>query len=214
MPGSPGQQGPQGHQGYAGTQGDQGNQGLQGSQGGPGVQGNQGFQGAQGFQGHQGHQGFQGTPGTQGPQGFQGAQGLGVQGPQGYQGHQGGPGPQGPQGAQGYPALLNDGAVSYAKLASDLVSRNTVSASDIDWNAGGVFTKTITGATTFTFSNLKLNKVITLVLTGNYTLNLPSYCKKIYGNYKGAVSNYIQFHCTNETGASEEVWYTISQQAT
>ena len=107
-----------------------------------------------------------------------------------------------------------DATVSYAKIATDLTSRVAVSASDIDWSSGGVYTKTITGTTTFTFSNLKLNKVITLVLTGNYTVNLPSYCKKISGTYAGTVANYIQFHCTNSTGASKEVWYTISQQAT
>lgn len=108
----------------------------------------------------------------------------------------------------------SDATVTYAKLANDLTSRNTVAAANIDWNAGGVFTKTITGTTTFTFSNLQLNKVITLVLTGNFAITLPAYCKKISGTYGGTVSNYIQFHCTNATGGSEEVWYTINQQAT
>jgi len=107
----------------------------------------------------------------------------------------------------------SDTSVSYAKIASDLSQRVAVSASDIDWSSGGIYTKTISGATTFTFSNLKLNKTITLVISGNYTITLPAYCKKISGTYDGTVSNYIQFHCTNATGGSEEVWFTISKQS-
>src|SRR6056297_695563 len=45
----------------------------------------------------------------------------------------------------------SDSSVSYAKIATDLTQRNSVSASDVDWNAGGVFTKTLSGAITFTF---------------------------------------------------------------
>lgn len=105
-----------------------------------------------------------------------------------------------------------DASVSYPKLASDLVARSSVAASDIDWNAGGVFTKTMTGDTTFTFSNLRLNKVVTLILTGDFTITLPSYCKRIEGEYSGAVSNYIQFHCVNAASGSEEVWFVISQE--
>lgn len=106
-----------------------------------------------------------------------------------------------------------DNSVTYAKLNTTLTSRQAVAASAIDWSLGGVYTKTLTGTTTFTFSNLQLNKVITLVVSGNYTLNLPAYCKKISGTYAGTTTNYIQFHCTNATGGSEEVWYTISKQA-
>lgn len=107
----------------------------------------------------------------------------------------------------------SNGSVTYAKIASDLTSRQAVSASDINWSAGGVYTKTLTAATTFTFSNLQLNKVITLVASGNFTITLPAYCKRISGEYDGSTTNYIQFHCTNNASGSEEVWYTISKQA-
>jgi len=106
-----------------------------------------------------------------------------------------------------------NGSVTYAKIATDLTSRQAVSASDINWAAGGVFTKTLSAATTFTFSNLQLNKVITLVASGNFTITLPAYCKRISGEYDGSTTNYIQFHCTNNASGSEEVWYTISKQA-
>src|SRR6056297_1219075 len=98
----------------------------------------------------------------------------------------------------------SDSSVSYVKMASDLTQRSAVSTSDIDWSAGGVFTKTLSAATTFTFSNLRQNKVITLVLSGDFTVTLPGYCKVISGEYDGTVSNYIQFHCTNSASGSEE----------
>lgn len=103
--------------------------------------------------------------------------------------------------------------VKHAHLAGELKFRVAVSAADIDWSAGGVFTKTLSGNTTFTFSNLQLNRIITLVVSGNYTLTLPSSCKRISGTYSGSGSNYIQFHCTNAASGSEEVWYVISQEA-
>lgn len=109
--------------------------------------------------------------------------------------------------------MPTDTSVTYGKLAPDLTSRNLVSAADIDWNAGGVFAKTVTGATTFTFSNLRLNKVITLVMTGDYAITLPGYCRKISGTYDGTRLNYLQLHCTSATVGSEEVWFVISQQA-
>lgn len=108
---------------------------------------------------------------------------------------------------------LSDTSVTYAKVANDLKSKQTISALDIDWSTGGIFTKTMTTGSTFTFSNLQLNKTITLVISGNYTFALPIYCKKISGTYDGATTNYIQAHCTNSTTAAEEVWYTISKQA-
>ncbi len=210
--GSVGAQGPQGATGAQGYQGSVGPQGQPGPQGSQGVQGSTGTQGQPGAQGPQGSAGAQGYQGSVGPQGQTGAQGS--QGVQGSTGSQGAQGYQGPQGYQGAAATLGDGSVTYEKLANDLVSRQSVSAANVDWNAGGVFTKSLTTATTFTFSNLKLNKVITLVVSGNYTIMLPAYCKKISGSYDGSTVNYIQFHCTNAASGSEEVWYTISKQAT
>ena len=108
----------------------------------------------------------------------------------------------------------SDASVSYAKIAADLTRKQAVSASDIDWNSGGIFTKAMSANTTFTFSNLKLNKTITIVLSGNYVVTLPTYCKRISGTYDGATTNYIQLHCTDAGSGTEEVWFTISKQAT
>ena len=49
-----------------------------------------------------------------------------------------------------------------------------------------------------------------LVITGNFTLTLPSSVKVISGTYDGTVSNLIQIVATN--GATEQ-WASISQEA-
>lgn len=103
-------------------------------------------------------------------------------------------------------------SVSYAKIAGDLTQRVIVSAANIDWASGGIFTRQMAQPVTFTFSNLKLNKTITLILSGPYVATLPSYCKKLSGTYDYNVFNYVQFHCTNATSGAEEVWFTISKQ--
>jgi len=119
----------------------------------------------------------------------------------------------GPTGPTGPTASLSDDSVTYAKIASDLKSKSTISSSEIDWSDSGVFTKTLSANTTFTFSNLQLNKVITLVLTGDYTITWPSYMDDDHfiggDDYDGTVTNYIQIHCTNATSSSEEVWWTV-----
>ena len=109
-------------------------------------------------------------------------------------------------------ASIKSGSIDYSKVANDLKSSTAISASDIDWSSAGVFTKTLTAATTFTFSNLQVNKVITIVLDGNYTITWPSYMDEnhlISGEYDGTVKNYIQVHCTNATAGSEEVWWAV-----
>lgn len=101
-------------------------------------------------------------------------------------------------------------SVSYEKLAIDLTARLSISASDVDWNAGAIFTKTLTAKTTLTFSNVKLNKVITLCISGAFTLSIPVAAANIQGNYNGKRTNNIQIHCTNATSGSEEYWVVIT----
>lgn len=103
------------------------------------------------------------------------------------------------------------GSVSYYTVGDDLNSRQNVASTNVNWSLGAVFSKTLTSNTALTFSSLQLNKIITLIVTGNYTLGFPSYCKKISGEYDGTVSNYIQLHCTN-ANSPYEVWYTINTE--
>ena len=104
----------------------------------------------------------------------------------------------------------SDNSVSYPKIGDSLVSRQSIAASAIDWATGGIFTKTLTGATTFTFSNVQLNKVITLLVSGAYAFSLPISAAYIQGTANTAKTNKIQIHCTNATPGSEEYWAVIT----
>lgn len=95
---------------------------------------------------------------------------------------------------------------------SSYIDKNAIALSEIDWANGGIFTKTLAADTTFTFANIQLNKVITLILTGDYTITWPENCNKLSGDYDGSVANYIQMHCTGD-GDTLEFWRTISQTA-
>jgi len=110
--------------------------------------------------------------------------------------------------------VANDGSITDAKLHTSLKSRSALSGVSIDWSTASIFTKTLTAATELEFTNLQLNKVITLLISGNYSLLLPDCCKAISGIYSPASLNYISFHCTNATEGSEEVWYSVSQDMT
>jgi len=101
--------------------------------------------------------------------------------------------------------------VGAADLKNELKASAAISASNVDWSAGAIFTKTLTGSTTLTFSNVVLNKTITLLISGNYTLVLPASVKIILGEYDGMTVNYIQFHCVNSS--TPVFWATISQEA-
>ena len=105
--------------------------------------------------------------------------------------------------------IAND-AISYAKLATEFTTAAALSASDVDFSTAQVFTKTLTADDTLTFSNVSTGMVKDLVITGNFTLTLPSSVKVISGTYDGTVSNLIQIVATN--GATEQ-WASISQEA-
>jgi hypothetical protein len=105
---------------------------------------------------------------------------------------------------------LADDGVTYAKLGTEFTTSATISASDVDWSSAQVFTKTLTANTTLTFSNVSTGMVKDLVITGNYTLTLPTSVKEISGTYDGTVSNLIQIVSTN---GSTEQWAVISKEA-
>ena len=107
-------------------------------------------------------------------------------------------------------AKIADDAISYAKLGSEFTTAATLSASDVDFSTAQVFTKTLSANDTLTFSNVSTGMVKDLVITGNFTLTLPSSVKVISGEYDGTVSNLIQIAATN---GSTEQWATISQEA-
>lgn len=105
---------------------------------------------------------------------------------------------------------LADDGVSYDKMGAEFTTAAVISASDVDFSSAQVFTKTLSGNTTLTFSNVSTGMVKDLVITGAYTLALPASVKTITGTYDGSVGNLIQIVSTN--GATEQ-WASISQEA-
>ncbi len=105
--------------------------------------------------------------------------------------------------------IAND-AVNYDKMGAEFTTAAVISASDVDFSSAQVFTKTLSGNTTLTFSNVSTGMVKDLVITGAYTLALPASVKTITGTYDGSVGNLIQIVSTN--GATEQ-WASISQEA-
>lgn len=106
--------------------------------------------------------------------------------------------------------MIADDAVSYAKMGAEFTTSAALSGTEVDWATAAVFTKTIAANTTLTFSNVSTGMVIDLVITGNYTLTLPTSVKEISGTYDGTVSNLIQIVSTN---GNTEQWATINQEA-
>ena len=102
-------------------------------------------------------------------------------------------------------AGVGDDSVTYAKLGTEFTTSAAL-ATNVDFATAQVFTKTLSGATTLTFSNTAIGMVKDLVITGAHTLTLPS-GSTVAGTYDGSVSNLIQVVVT---GASE-YWYSISQ---
>lgn len=85
-------------------------------------------------------------------------------------------------------------------------TRVAIAASDVDFSAGQVFTKTLTADDTLTFSNAAIGMVKDLIITGDFVLTLPA-GNLVAGAYDGTVSNLIQVVVTD----TAEFWYSISQ---
>ena len=100
-------------------------------------------------------------------------------------------------------AKLAADAVTYAKLGAEFTTIQALSGTAVDWSAATIFTKTITGTETLTFSNVETGKVIDLVLTGGTAVTLPASVNVISGTYDPAVSNLIQITATN--GSTEQL---------
>ncbi len=73
---------------------------------------------------------------------------------------------------------IADDQITYAKMGAEFTTSATISASDVDWSAAAVHTKTLGANTTLTFSNVSTGMVIDLVIDGNYTLTLPASVKE------------------------------------
>ena len=108
------------------------------------------------------------------------------------------------------PITISDNSITYAKMGDEFTTSDLLITSQISW-LKPIYTHTLVINSIFSFTDLEVNKVITLIITGNYTISFPPYAKILSGTYDGSVENYVQLHCTNATASSEEVWITISQ---
>lgn len=104
------------------------------------------------------------------------------------------------------PSIADD-SVTYAKLGTEFTTTAVVSASTIDFSTAQVFTKTMTGNTTFSITNAQIGMVKDLYLTGDYTFSITN-GKLIAGTYSGTVTNFIQI--VAQSGST--FWYSISQE--
>jgi hypothetical protein len=112
--------------------------------------------------------------------------------------------------------------VGLANLKADLKTRvtaNVATSYAIDHSLGNVFELTMTGATTFTDSNLPTGtdtKDFIIVLDGNFvpTWNVYYEATPASDPYDGTVRNLIIVSVINGTGSSEDVIYQIENLST
>lgn len=101
---------------------------------------------------------------------------------------------------------IADDVISYAKLGAEFTTTDAITT-ELDFSGHQVFTKTMSGDTTFTFANANIGMVKDFVLTGNHTPTFPAGTKTVSGTYDGTVSNLIQIVAI----ASGDYWMSISQ---
>lgn len=104
---------------------------------------------------------------------------------------------------------LTDGSITYARLSTQMTGKNTVTSA-IDYSANGIGEITLQSNTTFTFSNLQLNKTFKLkVTTAGYTITLPAYCKAIGGSQPltGNTTFYFYFDAWNVGSGTENILF-------
>ncbi len=103
-------------------------------------------------------------------------------------------------------------AVSYAKLGAEFTTAAALSGTSVDWATATTFTKTLGSNTTLTFANVSTGMQINLVISGNYTLTLPSSVKELTNasTYDGSGENLISIVSTN---GNTEQFATINKVA-
>jgi hypothetical protein len=103
----------------------------------------------------------------------------------------------------------NDGAITYAKIASNLKTKATVTAS-VDLSANGIGAITLLANTSFSFSGFELNKSFLLIITANgFTPSWSAAAKHVpvTGNEAFATSGvfYVNLICIDATSGSEKL---------
>ncbi len=106
---------------------------------------------------------------------------------------------------------LNDDSITYAKLGTEFTTTDAqgsiTGTATLDFGSKQVFTATLTGNTTFTFSNANIGMTKDLILTGEFDPTFPVGTKQVAGTYDGSVSNLIQIVAV----ADGDYWLSVSQ---
>lgn len=101
---------------------------------------------------------------------------------------------------------LADNGITYAKLAAEFTTTDAITT-ELAFDDHQVFTKTMTAATTFTFTGADIGMVKDFILTGDFVPTFPAGTKTVAGTYDGTVSNLIQIVAV----ANGDYWLSISQ---
>ena len=101
---------------------------------------------------------------------------------------------------------ISDDVIDYNHLGAEFTTTDAITT-ELDFSGHQVFTKTMSGDTTFTFANANIGMVKDFVLTGDHTPTFPAGTKTVSGTYDGTVSNLIQIVAI----ASGDYWMSISQ---
>lgn len=96
-------------------------------------------------------------------------------------------------------AAQSTGNVTPANLSAEFNASVALSGTDVNWATGVRFTKTITGNTTLTFSNIHVG-VKFFEITGNYAITLPSGFTFAGGTRSATGVTLIQVVCTSTSG--------------
>lgn len=91
-----------------------------------------------------------------------------------------------------------------------LTNSSATGTVDLDFSAYNTFKLTLTGNTTLTFSGVYQGDVKNIVVSGNFTLTLPSGTLINGGTYDGTQSNFIQVVASEST----VFHYSVSQGTT
>ena len=103
-------------------------------------------------------------------------------------------------------------AVGYDKLGAEFTTAAALGGTEVNWASATTFTKTLGGNTTLTFTGVQTGMQINLVISGNYTLTLPSSVKELTNasTYDGSGENLISIVSTN---GNTEQFATINKVA-
>lgn len=93
---------------------------------------------------------------------------------------------------------IASGVVDTDNLVTALKGESTLAGTEINFTAYAQLNKVLTANTTFTIINPRVVRTITLKLTGNFTITLPSTMEGDLSAYDGTKTNTLYINCIDE----------------